>query len=279
MNDKIENVKKENNNLKNQDKKKVNKELPKAQKEKYKNYAEIQNDFYNQIKAVKLKKVTPNANKSVDSRKDPSSKGGVQVVQVSVDKVKDLIVQRLKNTHIMDVKTGKEIKDKSFVKARMINKKNIENNEKEKEKGKEKEKEKTKKYDLKALRKEMEDKNISNKNGPINNNTGRKNPRRSVNYNNPNIFLSKAIGFDYKNKNKNKNNNKEIKRVNSNKFKSKDIIEENILEEDKKEIGTDKIKKDEKRKKEIGSKVEVDEKEKERKKKRRRSKKGKIFRR
>ena len=43
----------------------------------------------------------------------------------------------------------------------------------------------------------MEDKNISNKNG-VNSNTARKNSRRSVNYNNAEIFRSKAIVFIYK---------------------------------------------------------------------------------
>ena len=215
----------------------VNKKSSKNfKKEKYISYAAKQEDFFNQIKNVKLKKMGP---------KEEKKKLELNADNFSVNNMKALIEQRLKNTHIMDTKTGKEIKNKNFIKggSKSVQKKTEENKEKEKQ-----EKPNTKEHDLKSIRKQLEEKYINAKPGPANSTKGRRNaPRKSVNYANAFMFPKKSIEL----------NTNEIKRVKTNKFKldGDDIIFEN-------EAATPKFKKKDEKKKKVQKPQKVKKKKK-----------------
>ena len=210
-------------------------------------------EFFNQIKGVKLRKMTPNKYSDPDEikKKDPNNSmndNPIEVTSVSVKGVREMIEEKLKNTKI-------EHKTKS---SNNINKSKQNKNEDKKDKDEKKSKNEN---DLKFIRKQMENK--YNALGLVNNNSnskGRKNvPRKSVNYDNMLKFKSQAIFLNKSDikKQKSKDDNSSIKYHMNN---SNDVI----LEEGKNEIATPKFKKknekDEKRKKEKNSKIQEDQK-------------------
>ena len=209
-------------------------------------------DFFNQIKGVKLRKMTPNKYSDPDEikKKDPNNSmndNPIEVVSVSVKGVREMIEEKIKNSK----------KENKIKRSNIINKGKKNKNEDKKDKDEKKSKNEN---DLKFIKKQMEIK--YNAFGLVNNNSnskGRKNvPRKSVNYGNMLNFKSKAIFLNKSDikKQKSKDDNSRIKyHMNNN-----DVI----LEEDKNEIATPKFKKknekDEKRKKEKNSKIQEDQK-------------------
>ena len=200
-------------------------------------------EFFNQIKGVKLKKVTPNTyfdpdeikkKDKKDTTKNSSPSSSVEVVSVSAKSVRQMIEDNIKNSK-KNKNTANIRKDKEN-QIKNINNENkaIKNiNEKKEEK---KIKNET---DLRKIRKQMENKylNMGMFNNPKTSRGTRNLPRKSVNLNNELMFKNQAIFL-------NKNDFKKTKSKDDNSYIKYNFDKsDTIFEDDANEVVTPKFKK------------------------------------